>query len=124
METIADRDSSPDAVDATRRTYLASERTVLAWWRSGLAALAVALGVGRIVPGLDHEATQLPYELAGILFALYGVALISYGTRRRGVVERALAVGRYPDPPRFAYAALGAGGVALGLITVALIVLA
>jgi putative membrane protein len=111
-----------DVDDATRRTYLASERTELAWWRTGLAALAVAFGVGRVVPGLDHDATRWPYEVAGVLFALYGVAVIAYGTSRRGVVERALAEGRYPDRSRFAHLALGAGGVGLGLITVVLIV--
>jgi uncharacterized membrane protein YidH (DUF202 family) len=52
--------SPPDAVDATRRTHLASERTELAWWRTGLAALAVAVGVGRVVPGLDRGATHWP----------------------------------------------------------------
>ena len=112
---------SREDVDATRRTYLASERTELAWWRTGLTALAVALGVGRVVPGLDEGSTQWPYELVGAFFALYGVAVIAYGSRRRAVVERALAEGRYPDPPRFAHAALAGAGVALGLLTVALI---
>ena len=112
---------SADEVDATRRTYLASERTELAWWRTGLTALAVALGVGRVVPGLDENATRWPYELAGVFFALYGVAVIAYGSRRRSVVERALAGGRYPDPARGAHAALAGAGVALGLLTAALI---
>jgi uncharacterized membrane protein YidH (DUF202 family) len=31
----------------------------------------------------------------GVFFALYGVAVIAYGSRRRGVVERALEGGRY-----------------------------
>jgi hypothetical protein len=57
----------------------------------------------------------------GIFFALYGVAVIAYGSSRRGVVERALGAGRYPDPPRFAHAALAGAGVALGLLTVLLI---
>jgi putative membrane protein len=113
--------SSLEAVDATRRTRLATERTELAWWRTGLTALAVALAVGRVVPGLDQGSTRWPYELAGILFALYGVAVIAYGSSRRGAVERALAEGRYPDPPRFAHAALAGAGVALGLLTVVLI---
>jgi putative membrane protein len=115
--------SSPDAVDATRRTHLASERTELAWWRTGLAALAVAVGVGRVVPGLDRGATHWPYELVGICFAVYGIAVIGYGSVRRGAVERALDEGRFPDPPRFAHGALAGGGVLLGLLTVLLIVL-
>jgi len=120
---IPGRESSAEVADATRRTHLASERTELAWWRTGLTALAVALGVGRVVPGLDDDSTRWPYELVGVLFALYGVAVIAYGSSRRGVVERALAEGRYPDPPRFAHAALAAAGVALGLLTVVLILL-
>ncbi len=115
------QEPSSEDVESTRRTYLASERTELAWWRTGLAALAVALGVGRVVPGLDTGATRWPYELVGVFFALYGVAVIAYGSRRRSVVERAVAEGRAPDPPRLAHAALAGAGVALGLLTVALI---
>lgn len=120
-DSAPDQTFSREAVDATRRTHLASERTELAWWRTGLTALAVALGVGRVVPGLDDGSTQWPYELVGVFFALYGVAVIAYGSSRRGVVERALAEGRYPDPPRFAHAALAGAGVVLGLFTVVLI---
>jgi putative membrane protein len=118
---ISDQETQTDVADATRRTHLASERTELAWWRTGLTALAVALGVGRVVPGLDHGSTRWPYELLGVLFALYGVAVIAYGSSRRGVVERALAEGSYPSPPRFARGALAGAGVALGLLTVVLI---
>lgn len=120
-EKAPDPASSPEAVDATRRTRLATERTELAWWRTGLTALAVALAVGRVVPGLDDGSTRWPYELVGIFFALYGVAVIAYGSSRRGAVERALEEGRYPDPPRFAHAALAGAGVVLGLLTVVLI---
>jgi putative membrane protein len=69
---------SPGDVDATRRTYLASERTELAWRRTGLTALAVALGVGRVVPGLDDGSTRWPYEPAGagVALGLLTVALI------------------------------------------------
>jgi uncharacterized membrane protein YidH (DUF202 family) len=69
-----------EAVDATRRTYLASERTQLAWWRTGLAAIAVALGVGRVVPELDKSATRWPYVVAGVGFALWGILAIAYGS--------------------------------------------
>lgn len=112
-----------ETVDASRRTRLASERTELAWWRTGLTALAVALAVGRVIPGLDRGASQWPYDVAGVCFAAYGVAVIAYGSRRRGAVERALAEGRFPNPPRYAHGALAAGGVALGLLTVVLILL-
>jgi putative membrane protein len=112
-----------EAVDATRRTLLASERTELAWWRTGLTALAVALAVGRIVPGLDSSSQRWPYATGGVCFALYGVAVVVYGSIRRGAVERALAEGRFPSSPRLAHAALAAGGVVLGLLTVVLILI-
>lgn len=114
--------SSPDAVDATRRTHLASERTELAWWRTGLTALAVAVGVGQVIPGVDESSTHWPYQLIGACFAMYGVALIGYGSARRGAVERALAEGRFPNPPRFAHLGLAVGGVALGLLIGLLII--
>lgn len=122
-ETPTGSASREEAVDATRRTLLASERTELAWWRTGLTALAVALAVGRIVPGLDSSSQRWPYVVAGICFALYGVAVILYGSIRRATVERALAAGRFPSPPRLAHAALAAGGVLLGLLTVVLILI-
>ncbi len=112
-----------ETIDATRRTRLASERTELAWWRTGLTALAVALAVGRVIPGLDRSSARWPYVVAGVCFALYGIAVIAYGTRRRAAVERALADGRFPDSPRYAHRALAAGGVALGLLTVLLILI-
>ena len=46
MPDDADR-AHTEAVDATRRTHLATERTELAWWRTGLTALAVAYGSAR-----------------------------------------------------------------------------
>jgi putative membrane protein len=112
-----------EAVDATRRTLLASERTELAWWRTGLTGLAVALAVGRIVPGLDGSPQRWPYVIAGVCFALYGIAVIAYGSARRRAVEMALAEGRFPSAPRLAHAALAVGGVILGLFTVVLVLL-
>jgi putative membrane protein len=115
---------SPDqTADATRRTRLASERTELAWWRTGLTALAVALAVGRVIPGLGHTGAQWPYSAVGVCFAIYGVAVMAFGSLRRMTVERALAEGRFPDPPHLAHLALALGGVALGLLTALLIVI-
>lgn len=112
-----------EAVDATRRTHLAGERTELAWWRTGLTALAVALAVGRVIPGLDHSSTGWLYDIAGICFALWGVAVIGYGSLRREAVDRALAEGRFPEPSRRAHGALALSGIALGLLTVLIIVI-
>jgi putative membrane protein len=112
-----------EAVDASRRTRLAGERTELAWWRTGLTALAVGLAVGRVLPGLDDSATDWLYDVAGVCFALYGIAVIAYGSLRRVAMDRALAEGRFPDPPRHAHAILALSGVALGLLTVLIIVI-
>lgn len=105
-----------EAVDATRRTLLASERTELAWWRTGLTGLAVALAVGRIVPGLAGSPERWPYVIAGVCFALYGIAVITYGSTRRRAVEAALAEGHFPAAPRLAHAALAVSGVVLVLL--------
>src|ERR1700710_772217 len=97
-----ERATPAEAVDATRRTRLASERTELAWWRTGLTALAVALAVGRVIPSLDHNSADWLYDLAGVCFGVYG---------------------RFPDPPRRAHAALALSGVALGLLTILIVVI-
>lgn len=110
-----------EAVDATRRTRLASERTELAWWRTGLTAMAVAYAVGRVVPELEGRATRWPYLVGGIAFAVYGVAVMLYGSIRNRAVQRALAAGEFPEQPRLAHGAIAFGGVALGLLTVILI---
>jgi putative membrane protein len=109
------------ATDATRRTRLASERTELAWWRTGLTALAVALAVGRVVPELSDSSARWPYVGVGVCFGLYGLAVFAYGSHRRRVVERALTEGEFPEPARYAHPLLAAGGVVLGLLTIALI---
>ncbi|MGE5282135.1 MAG: YidH family protein [Chloroflexota bacterium] len=119
----SDGPSREEAIDATRRTRLASERTELAWWRTGLTALAVALAVGRVVPGLYRSSVRWPYVAIGICFALYGVAAIAYGSFRRKAVEDALLAGRFPTSPRFAHGSLVGGGILLGLLTIVLILL-
>jgi putative membrane protein len=115
--------NAAEAVDATRRTRLASERTELAWWRTGLTALAVALGVGRVVPELDTSAKRWPYVIAGVGFALWGIMAIAYGSARRGAVEEALSAGRFHEPPRWALRILTGAGIALGIMTALLILL-
>ena len=65
----------------------------------------------------------MPSQLDGVCFALYGVAVIAYGSVRRVAVERALAAGHFPGPARLGHGALLAGGLALGLLTVVLVLL-
>jgi putative membrane protein len=108
--------------DATRRTHLANERTYLAWWRSGLTAFAVSVGVGRVVPELT-DVRRWPYALAGVGFAILGTFFIAYGAHRQRAVEESLARGEFSPPDRVVLLALGAMGVALGLLTLALVLL-
>lgn len=110
-----------EATDATRRTRLASERTELAWWRTGLTALAVALAVSRVVPELGESSPRWPYLAVGVCFAVYGTAVLGYGSWRRRLIEAELAEGRFPPAPGLAHAAIAAGGIVLGLLTVILI---
>ena len=111
----------PQVVDATRRTYLASERNQLAWWRTGLAALAVAIGVGRVVPELDSTVTRWPYVIAGFGFALWGIGAIAYGSAQRAAVAKALAEGRFAEPAPWALRTLSVAAIGLGLLTALLI---
>ena len=67
--------------------------------------------------------TRWPYTLVGAGFALYGVGLIVYGNARSRQVMQALRSGRYSEAPEGMINALTAAGSALGLATLALIVL-
>ena len=75
------------------------------------------------MPELDPSAARWPYVLVGSGFALYGVALIAFGTQRTRAVNAALAEGRFAGEPSWLSRALTAAGVALGVATLALIVL-
>ena len=108
--------------DASRRTHLANERTYLAWWRSGLTALAVSVGVGRLIPELSHTHAGIASEAAGIGFALLGVFFIAYGTRRARASRRALDRGEFSHPDPRLLTALAVAGVALGGLTIAIVV--
>ncbi len=111
------------APDVTERTTLAGERTLLAWWRTGLAALAVAIAVGRVVPELASTGTVWPYTFMGVAYAVYGVSLIVYGSARGRDVELAAQRGELSPTRPSVMRWLALGGIALGLGTVALIVI-
>jgi uncharacterized membrane protein YidH (DUF202 family) len=112
---------SSDALDADRRTRLASERTFLAWLRSGLTAFAVSLAVGGIGPQLLDRASW-PFVATGAAFALYGLVMILVGGQRAREVELAIGAGGYAPLPDRTLIALAAGGVVLGLATLGLVV--
>lgn len=109
-----------EAVDATRRTHLASERTYLAWWRTGLTALTVGLGAGRIVPALTSGATW-PYTIAGAGYAVLGVVCIVYAAVRRREVDEALARGEFVRPDDRVIALMTILGTLLGLLVLAIV---
>ena len=109
-----------ESQDALRRTRLANERTYLAWWRTGLTALAVSLAAGKVVPTLANTA-RWPYAIVGAGYALLGVMCIGYGFRREQRIDQALREGRFVGVDRRYTALLTGLGVALGLLTLVLI---
>jgi putative membrane protein len=108
--------------DASRRTWLASERTVLAWLRTGLTATAVALAVGKIVPDLREGGSSWPFVALGAGYALLGVLIVAYGLWRGREVDRAVRRGTWVSPDARAMGVVGGLSIALGLLTVVVIV--
>jgi putative membrane protein len=114
-------DPPPLDADVAQRTSMAAERTWLAWWRTALAATAGALGVGRLAPELLGVASW-PYAVLGMGYATLAIGLLVMGAVRQKNLERALASGAR-SPLSFRLVALfTAGGVALALTTVVLVV--
>ena len=111
----------PADIDAPRRTWLAAERTWLAWWRTALAATAGALAVGRLAPELLDVASW-PYVVLGCGYAGLSVGLLIAGARRQRDLERALRTGGHAPLPFRTVALFTAGGIALTLMTVVLVV--
>jgi putative membrane protein len=108
--------------DATRRTWLANERTVLAWLRTGLTATAVALAIGKIVPDLRSGGSTWPYVAIGVGYAVLGVLVVAVGLRRGREVDVAIREGRWIGPSDFAMWGIGGIAVALGLMTVVVLI--
>lgn len=110
-----------DDRDAIRRTQLANERTFLAWWRSGITAMGVSLAVGRIVPELGNQ-TGWPYAVVGVFYVVLGLALVIYGTVRQRQVEQGIESGRFPATDWPMLVAFTVLALAIGVGTLALIV--
>ena len=100
---------------------MAAERTWLAWWRTALAATAGSLAVGRLVPEVVDVASW-PYIALGTGYAALAVGLLMMGARRHRDLQRALDRD-VPAPLGSAVVvAFTAGGAALALVTVVLVV--
>jgi uncharacterized membrane protein YidH (DUF202 family) len=111
----------PPDLDQARRTSMAVERTWLAWWRTALGATAGALAVGRFAPNLLNVAPW-PYILLGCGYAALAVGLLIVGAQRQRELEHALRTGG-DAPLRFRTVGLfTAGGVALAVMTVVLVI--
>ena len=111
---------TPEQNDQTR-TRLAGERTQLSWVRTGLTAIAVGVGLARVVPLLDSGAAAWPYEGLGVAYCAFGVGLIYFGVQRGK-----LSANPDPDKPHVPASAafLAAGGILLGLATIAVVAIA
>jgi uncharacterized membrane protein YidH (DUF202 family) len=113
--------TTPPDLDQARRTSMAVERTWLAWWRTALGATAGALAVGRFAPNLLNVAPW-PYILLGCGYAALAVGLLIVGAQRQRELEQALRTGG-DAPLRFRTVGLfTAGGVALAVMTVVLVI--
>lgn len=100
---------------------MAAERTWLAWWRTALGATAGALAVGRFAPKLLDVAAW-PYVLLGCGYAALAIALSLVGARRQRELERSQRTGGHAPLPFRTVAVFTAGGVALSLLTVVLVI--
>jgi uncharacterized membrane protein YidH (DUF202 family) len=108
-------------LEQARRTSMAAERTWLAWWRTALGATAGALAVGRFAPKLLDVAAW-PYVLLGCGYAALAIGLSVVGARRQRELERSQQTGDHVPLPFRTVAVFTAGGVALSLLTVVLVI--
>ena len=107
----------------TERTRLANERTYLAWWRTGIAGVAAGFAVGRVVPEVV-EGTSWPYVAVGAALTAAGLLAFVYGTLRYRELDAALREGREPARRDTALLVLAAVGVAAGVASLVLVLLA
>ena len=105
------------------RTRLANERTYLAWWRTGIAGVAAGFAVGRVVPEVV-EGTSWPYVAVGAALTAAGLLAFVYGTVRYRELDAALREDREPARRDTALLVLAAVGVAAGVASLVLVLLA
>jgi len=105
------------------RTRLANERTYLAWWRTGIAGVASGFAVGRVVPEVV-QGTSWPYVAVGAALTAAGLFAFVYGTVRYRDLDAALREGREPARRDSALLVLAAIGVASGVVSLVLVLVA
>ena len=105
------------------RTRLANERTYLAWWRTGIAGIAAGFAVGRVVPEVV-EGQSWPYVTVGAALTATGVLAFVYGAVRYRELDAALREGREPARHEGAVLVLAAIGVAAGIASILLVLIA
>ena len=105
------------------RTQLAHERTYLAWWRTGLAGIAAGFAIGRVLPEVVGG-TNWPYVALGTALAGSGLAAMTYGILHYRELQAALREDREPYTGEGFVLALAAVGIAVGVVSVLLVLLA
>ena len=105
------------------RTQLAHERTYLAWWRTGLAGIAAGFAIGRVLPDVVG-ATSWPYVALGTALAGSGLAAMVYGILHYRELQAALQENREPRTAEGFVLVLAAVGIAVGVVSVVLVLLA
>ncbi len=105
------------------RTQLAHERTYLAWWRTGLAGIAAGFAVGRVLPEVVGG-TNWPYIALGTALAGTGLAAMVYGIVHYRELQTALREEREPRTGEGFLLAMAAVGIAVGVATILLVLLA
>jgi len=113
----------PTAARSARDSRLANERTYLAWWRTGIAGIAAGFAVGRIVPEVV-EGQSWPYVTVGAALTATGVLAFVYGAVRYRELDAALREGREPARHEGAVLVLAAIGVAAGIASILLVLIA
>jgi putative membrane protein len=110
---VGDEEIEPDY-----RFTLANERTFLAWQRTALGLLAAAVAVVQLVPELSIAGAR---HLLGAFLALLAILTAGMGILRWHQVDRAMRrdqpLPRHPTPMY-----LGIGLVAIGVLTLGLVV--
>ena len=107
----------------TQRTRLANERTYHAGGRPGIAGVAAGIAVGRVVPEVD-DGESWPYVAVGAALTAAGLLAFVYGAVRYRELDASLREGREPATRAGAILVLAAVGVAAGVASILLVLLA